>query len=153
MTIIERIKKFMTGRYGVDQLEKFLFVLTFITWGLCIFTRIFHLYKLNLVFSSLNFLIYIYAIFRFLSKNIYSRTLENEKYLRIRSKVMPVIKEKTKNLSDKNYIYKICPRCDAKLRLKRVKGKHITQCPKCGKKFKVRVYVEYNEAYDDQIIK
>ena len=58
---------------------------------------------------------------------------------------MPAFEEKTKSLRDRNYIYKKCPKCSAKLRLRRIKGKHITKCPKCGQKFNVRVFIEYND--------
>lgn len=133
----------MYGRYGFDALGRFLFILAFVFWVLCFFVRFLPFRQLYFVFSSLNTLIYIYAFFRILSRNTYKRSLENERYLRIRNKVLPFIDKKTRNIRNREYIFKKCPNCSSLLRLKRIKGKHITKCPRCGTKFNVRVFIEY----------
>lgn len=139
----EKLIRFMYGRYGFDQLGKFLMLAGFVFGILCMFLRFLPSHLLYYICSTLNTVFYVVAVFRILSKNTYKRTLENEKYLQIRAKVLPVLDEKTKSIRDRNYIYKKCPKCSAKLRLKRIKGKHITKCPKCGQKFNVRVFIEY----------
>lgn len=138
----------MAGRYGFDQLGKFLFALSFVFWAACAIVRFLPFYRVYLVFSSLNTIIYVYAIFRILSKNCYQRTVENERYLRLRNKIAPFIKDRSSERRDKNYVFKKCPRCKSKLRLKRIKGTHTAQCPRCGKKFRVRVFVDYYEDVD-----
>ncbi len=145
----EKIRRFMYGRYGFDQLGRFLFTAGLVCALLCMFLRFLPVPGIYYVCSALNTLFYVYALFRILSKNTLARSAENDRYLRIRSKVLPVIDAKTKNLRDKNYIYKKCPKCSAKLRLRRIKGKHVTKCPKCGQKFNVRVFIEYNDSYTD----
>lgn len=135
----------MYGRYGLDSLGHFLLLAGFVMGILCIFIRFLPTYIPYLICSFLNTFCYVLAVFRILSKNISRRTLENERFLRLREKLIPAFEEKTKSLRDRNYIYKKCPKCSAKLRLRRIKGKHITKCPKCGTKFNVRVFIEYKD--------
>ncbi len=139
----EKLYRFMYGRYGFDQFSSFLMTAGLVMAVLCMFLRFLPSHIPYYICSGLNTFFYIFAFFRILSRNIGKRTLENEKYLRIRSRIIPVLDAKTKNIRDKNYIYKKCPKCSAKLRLKRIKGKHITKCPRCGLKFNVRVFIEY----------
>ena len=73
--------RFMYGRYGFDQLGRFLFALAFVFWVLCFFVRFLPWQFLYAMFSGINTALYIVAFFRILSKNTYKRTLENEKYL------------------------------------------------------------------------
>ena len=141
----------MHGRYGFDQLGRFLMLMGLIFGVLCIFLRFLPTFIPYYICSFLNTFFYVWAAFRILSKNTYKRALENQKYLLLRDRVMPLFDEKTKSLRDKNYIYKKCPKCSSKLRLRRIKGKHVTKCPKCGLKFNVRVFIEYKNSnfYDN----
>ena len=143
----------MYGRYGFDQFGRFLFGLGIFFWALSFLLRFTLadniMYIIYRVCSLLNTAVYVYAVFRILSRNTYKRSLENEKYLRIRNKVVPILERKTENLRNKEYIFKKCPKCGVKLRLKRVKGKHTTRCPKCGASFNVRVWIDYNGGYTD----
>ncbi len=141
----EKLVRFMYGRYGFDQFGRFLMLAGLIFGVLCMFLRFLPSHIPYYICSFLNSFFYVVAVFRILSRNTYKRTLENEKYLRIKARVTPLFEEKTKSIRDRNYIYKKCPTCSAKLRLKRIKGKHITKCPKCGQKFNVRVFVEYKQ--------
>lgn len=78
---MDRLRKFMFGRYGGDELSKALLVLSFIL-----------LLVMNFVPKDLRFLAilaYIPAIicmFRIFSRNIYKRRNENYKYLKIKIK-------------------------------------------------------------------
>lgn len=141
--IIGKIYKFMYGRYGMDQLSRFLMTAGLIMAVLCMFLRFLPTHVPYYICSFLNTFFYVFAFYRILSRNISKRILENERYLRIRNRIVPEAEEKAKSLKDRNYIYKKCPKCSAKLRLRRIKGKHITKCPKCGLKFNVRVFIEY----------
>ncbi len=145
----EKLYRFMYGRYGFDQFGRFLMGAGLVMAILCMFLRFLPTHIPYYICSFLNTSFYVFAVFRILSRNTYKRSLENEKYLRVRSKVIPFLDEKTKSIRDRNYIYKKCPKCSAKLRLKRIKGKHITKCPKCGLKFNVRVFIEYKNRYTD----
>ncbi len=138
-----KLRQFMAGRYGFDQFGRFLFGLSIVFWLISGILRWTPFRRVYFVFWLLNTLIYVYAIFRILSRNTYDRTVENERYLRLRGKFLPFFerqKEKYKKKKDPDYIYRACPFCSAKLRLRRVKGKHTSRCPRCGKTFSVRVW-------------
>lgn len=145
----EKFYRFMYGRYGMDQLSRFLMIAGLVCAGLCMLLRFLPFRSVYYICSFLNTFFYIIAVFRILSRNTYRRTVENEKYLRIRAKIVPHIRETKQKYGDRNYIYKKCPKCSAKLRLKRIKGKHVTRCPKCGEKFNVRVFIEYKDGYQN----
>lgn len=129
----------MQGRYGFDRLSRFIILLSFVFWGLCIIARFTPWHWLYIVFSLLNTLLYIAALFRMFSRDIAARTLENERYLQFCSRALPKFDRLKASLTDREHAYRNCPACGALLRLKKVKGKHTTQCPKCGKKFKVNI--------------
>lgn len=143
-----KLYRFMYGRYGFDRLGAFLFAAGLVAGIISILFRIIPIKAPYCIFSALNHIFYIYAIFRIFSRNTYKRGLENAKYLHIRNKIIPFLDKKTRDIRDRNYIYKKCPKCGTKLRLKRIKGKHITKCPRCGAKFNVRVFIEYKNPYD-----
>ena len=153
MNFLERVRRFMYGRYGFDQFGRFLFGLGIFFWAVCLVLRfgfrIEGIYIAYRICSVLNTVTYVYAVFRILSRNTYKRSLENEKYLRIRNKVVPFLEKKTESIRNKEYIFKKCPKCGVKLRLKRIRGKHTTKCPKCGAKFNVRVWIDYDGGYTD----
>lgn len=130
----------MQGRYGMDQFGRFLFSLSFVFWILCFLCRFLPFPRVYYLFYTLNTVVYIYAFFRILSKNILNRTMENERYLHVREKLTPGIREFRMKYLDKDHIYKKCPVCGKKLRMERIRGKHISRCPKCGTKFNVRVF-------------
>ena len=147
----EKLARFMYGRYGYDQLGRFLMTVGFVSAILCMFLRFLPSVRPYYIFSMLNTACYVFAFFRILSRNIPKRSLENQKFLALRAKLLTGVDKKTRDKRDRSYIFKKCPGCGVKLRLRRIKGKHTTQCPKCGIKFNVRIFVEYkdNNFYDN----
>ena len=69
-----RLEQFMQGRYGTDELTKFLMAICLILLLANIFTRQPLLYWLALVLIG-------YCYFRMFSRNISGRNEENQKYL------------------------------------------------------------------------
>ena len=137
MDLLNRIRKFMYGRYGFDQLGRFLFILSLVFWAVSFVLRFTPLKKAYFVFWILNLVIYAFALFRIFSKNVLKREAENNAYLRLREKVMPRINAFKADNLDKNYVFRRCPKCSSRLRLKRVRGRHTVKCPRCGTKFKI----------------
>ena len=131
--------RFMQGRYGFDALNNFLSIvyIALVVSGL-ILKRISP--TAYLVFYILEMIVFFLWLFRALSRNIYSRQLENTKFLRIRKNF-----KIWKNLQSqkwqfrKTHIFKKCPNCKANIKLPRKKGKHTVTCPKCTKDFKVKI--------------
>jgi len=70
----ERLFQFMQGRYGVDQLNNVLIIISIICFIINMFVG-------NIVIGILAYLLWFIVIFRMLSKNIYIRNQENEKFL------------------------------------------------------------------------
>ena len=119
MNFIYKFRNFMYGRYGTDELSKFLFKI----YVLLLIVNLF--VKLNIIFYIELFILLI-ILLRYFSKNIYRRGKENKAFLNIKNKILFSYKE------DK--VYKRCHKCKTRLKLplpnkigiKRVK------CPECG---------------------
>lgn len=110
---------FMKNRYGIDQLGIFLFRIYIILVIVNIFAK-------NVYLTVINILILLIIIYRFTSKRIYKRSIENKKYNEIKKKILNVFKKK------KN-IYKKCRYCDTILKLpipSKIGIKHV-KCPNC----------------------
>lgn len=123
---------FFQGRYGIDELYKFLFILFWIIAILSIFIR-------NPIIYLLEILICVFMFYRSLSRNIYKRQSENMRYLKMRDKVKGKITLQKRKWSErKTHIYRKCPNCKAEIRLPKKKGKHVCTCPRCKKDFEVK---------------
>ena len=70
----ERLFQFMQGRYGVDQLNNVLIMISIICFIINMFVG-------NIVIGILAYLLWFIVIFRMLSKNIYVSNQEIEKFL------------------------------------------------------------------------
>lgn len=125
----EKLYRFMQGRYGSDQLNRFLMILVLLCFLLSLVVG-------GKVFYILGIALLVYAYFRMLSKNRYKRSAENSIYLRYEYKVRQKAAAITRNLKQRktHHIYK-CPSCRQKIRIPRGKGKIEIRCPKCGQTF------------------
>ena len=136
-----KLSSFMYGRYGNDRLNNAIAVLYFI---LIIFSGFLRFILPGFVLRIIRILEYaliIILFYRTFSKNIYKRQRENRAWLSIWCDMQPELEyEKNKFVNAGTYVYKKCPACSAKLRFKRVKGRHSVQCPRCGKNFKMTVF-------------
>lgn len=134
--LMYKFNMFMQGRYGFDQLNLGLIILSIVVDILFGFFP----FPLSLLkVSSLGLLIW--AIFRALSKNIYKRSQENRKFLPFYNKIADWFKLTYKKFRDgKTHRYYKCPHCKASLRVKYLKGTHTIKCPKCSKQFQKKIY-------------
>lgn len=123
----------MYGRYGNDQLNNALLVLYLILAVVDIFVPTF-------VISILMIAIIITVFVRMLSRNVYRRRTENEKFLKVWRPISSWIKFQRDKFRDrKTHAYRKCPDCKAILRLPRKPGSHTVSCPKCKKRFDVKI--------------
>ena len=129
MNFQERLKKFMKGRYGPDELYMFLFKLYIILLILNLFIN-------SKIINIVELLIFLIIFYRFFSKKIYKRANENNKFIEIKNKIKNFNIKSNKN---KDYIYKKCRKCKTTLRLPLPyeRGIKFAKCPKC--KSKVRM--------------
>ena len=76
--------------------------------------------------------IFIWSFYRTMSRNIYKRRKENERFcgfFKLR---------KNKFRDRKTHVYRKCPKCKAVLRLPKAKGKHFVNCPRCKNRFQTK---------------
>lgn len=134
----ERIARFMAGRYGVDSLYYALFISSFVLFIINMFLINFRI--LSLIIALIADALFFYAIFRFLSRNIYKRQRENAAYLNFMKKPKKHFNLiKCKFRDRKTHVYKCCPSCRNNLRLPKQRGKHTVVCPCCKNRFDVRI--------------
>ena len=114
-------RRFMTGRYGTDKLNKLLLGLGL---GAC-FAGLFIPGRWGkLICSLFSYVCLFFALFRSFSRNTYKRYRENRKYMML-----------LERLKDRKHRYFSCPRCHQPVRVPRGKGKIAITCPKCKEKF------------------
>ena len=129
MKLINKIRKFMYGRYGVDELHGFMF-------KIYIFLIIIDLFINSKALLFLELLLLFILIYRSLSKNSYQRRKENKLYLELKKEIEKPFINIKRNMSDKEYVYKKCRKCKKilKLPLPYERGIKHTKCPNCKNK-------------------
>lgn len=124
-----RINQWMVGRYGTDELSRFLLWCGIILMILSMFEPLKYLYFPALIFV-------VWSVFRALSKNIIKRSRERDFYLRktgtIRNKIA-LFKRMFKDRKTHRY-YK-CPNCKTMVRVPKGKGRICITCTKCRHEF------------------
>jgi len=125
----EKFQRFMVGRYGADELSRFMIIVAFVLVVLSIFIR-------SGLFSWVPLILLVLIYVRMFSKNVQKRYAENQKFLELKGRVTGLFHGQKKRLEQsKDYhIYK-CPKCKQKIRIPRGKGKISITCPKCGDQF------------------
>ena len=107
----------MVGRYGADELGRFISVSTLVCLLVSLFTKWGILYWIGL------FLIF-YTYFRMFSKNVSKRYQENQKFLTLRYKAVAKWSIMKKHfLERKIYRFYKCPQCKQKVRVPKGRGK------------------------------
>ncbi len=133
MKFRDKLIRFMYGRYGFDAFSRFLLIF-------CVVLSIVNMFFRNWYLSIFESALMFYLIFRIFSRNIYKRRQENERFVKMSSKLKGSFKLLKNRWKDRGtHIYRKCPSCKATLRLPREKGKHTVKCPKCSNRFNVNV--------------
>ena len=131
---------FMSGRNCMDSFNKFLFCLYLILYVVLLIVSFFVHPVIYTVLSFCLTLLAVYLVFRFFSRNLVKRQIENRNFLSVKNSFITSYNLRKSIIRDrKTHVYKKCPYCKAVLRLKRIKGKHRAACPRCSKSFDVTV--------------
>ncbi len=127
----ERLARFMAGRNGNDQLNRFLLVADLM---LIVLATVWRSASGLLYLLVLALLAYIY--FRMFSRNVYKRREENGKYMRLKYRADAALRlRKERWIQRKDYKFFTCPSCRTSLRVPRHRGKVKIVCRKCGTSF------------------
>ena len=121
-------QRFMSGRYGFDQLNGFLCILSLILVVLGAWLSGF-LYWVGLA-------LLLWCYYRIFSRNIQKRYAENSKYLSLQNQAKDWLAcQKLRFDQRKVYRYFKCPHCKQSIRVPRGRGRISITCPKCGTSF------------------
>lgn len=133
----EKFMMLMQGRYGMDSLNGFILVLSFVIWtvNIFVFNRLAHY-----IIMVVQLLLVALFIFRMLSRNVTMRSAENRRFQKVYEPVKNWVQLTYKRIRDrKDYRYLKCPVCKAQLRVKNIKGRHNVRCPKCRSEFEKKI--------------
>ena len=135
----ERLRKFVVGRYGADELNRFL---TICGWVLLLAGFVLSSIQKNAtqilgsLMVTLSWALLIWSIFRTLSKNTQKRASENYQYFVYKNKVVSWWKQRKTRWQDRKvHRYFRCPQCRATVRVPKGKGKIRITCPHCKNQF------------------
>jgi len=121
--------RFMSGRYGTDQLNMAML------WTALIMSIIGSIAKVSLITLMADALLLL-MFFRMLSKDRYKRQHENQVYLQRTYKLTQAVTEWANRMKNsKKYRYFTCPKCRKRLRVPRGVGSITITCKGCGNKF------------------
>lgn len=160
----QRFRQFMTGRYGSDNLSRFMLGLAFVCLILNLFLR-----SRTWVFSVLVWILLILVYLRMFSRNVQARYNENTRYLMLKEKIAGFFRGKRggsgssssygsygsgsyggyqsggsstgtrtggRYRSDKEHRIFRCPKCSQRVRVPRGRGMIEITCPRCGSTFR-----------------
>ncbi len=115
----QKIRQFFQGRYGSDELGRTISIVVLVVYLIGLLLK-------NQVVISLAMAGMIYSMYRMLSRDFWSRSAENKKYLDfLNLNKMRFEQRKT------HRIFK-CKGCGKNIRIPKGKGKIEVRCPKCG---------------------
>lgn len=129
----EKLIRFMQGRYGIDQLSKFLLITGL---AVVLLSAFFGKTAVSMLLYIFGWGVVIYCYFRIFSRNVQKRYAENQAYLMKTYKIRNWFQNQ-KNIWQQRKVYHIytCPSCKQKIRIPKGKGKIEVRCPKCGTTF------------------
>ncbi len=128
--------RFMYGRYGLDQMGRFMSTTLMVMLVASLVLQLFGLRGIGQILYYLALALLVWMYFRMFSKNIYKRQVENTKFLELKRKYGGTFAKKWAHLKQrKTHVFFKCPSCKLKMRTPKGQGeKHVT-CPKCGTQF------------------
>jgi len=127
------LSKWMQGRYGIDELSRFLMIVSLILFVLSCFRGLRWCYLAALILM-------IGSVLRCYSRNLEKRRLERDSYLRATERIRGRRNVQKQRWGDrKTHRYLTCKQCRATLRVPKGKGTLQITCPKCGNTFQKKV--------------
>ncbi len=131
----DKLVKFMSGRYGMDALSRFLIGAGIVAECLSVLLRRHGFLESLMSYAALALLLW--GLFRMLSRNVQKRSLENLHFLEIFGRAQRQSRMNKEKFSQrKDYKFFVCPTCKTNLRVPKGKGEIYITCAKCGNRFR-----------------
>lgn len=134
----ERLNRFMAGRYGVDELSRFMLYLSLF---LMLSEFILNFFSGNVVISLISRIVNLVALViiilnlvRIFSRNHTRQYKINQWFLRTRGRVTGFFKGNRSTADKTKKVFK-CPKCSQRVRVPRGRGRIEITCPKCKTRF------------------
>lgn len=129
----EKLQRFMTGRYGADELGRTLNIVVLVSLVVSMFSGLLPVLS---VFYWFGIALMIYNCFRMFSKNVSKCYEENQRYLSRRYKAVVKRDQWKKRFAQRDtYRFFKCPGCRQRVRVPKGRGKICITCPKCRREF------------------
>lgn len=126
------LQRLMYGRYGQDDLNRFLSVSALV---LCLVSVLIQ----GPIVSSLAMVLMFFCLFRMFSRNTEKRGRENLAFLRAKERITQFFSLTKNRISQrKTHRFYACPSCKRVLRVPRGKGLIRIHCPNCRTAFEKR---------------
>lgn len=123
----------MAGRYGNDQLNRFVSILSLV---MMIGAIILNGTRIGRALWAIALVLLAIIYFRMFSRNLYKRSDENSRYMHFKYKFTSKVKMiRERWVQRKDYKFFTCPSCKTNLRVPKGKGKINIVCRKCGNSF------------------
>ena len=123
----------MAGRYGNDQLNRFVSILSLV---MMIGAIVLNGTRIGRVLWAIALVLLAIIYFRMFSRNLYKRSDENSRYMHFKYKFTSKVKMiRERWVQRKDYKFFTCPSCKTNLRVPKGKGKINIVCRKCGNSF------------------
>ncbi|MCR5611230.1 MAG: zinc-ribbon domain-containing protein [Clostridiales bacterium] len=141
MSFKEKVRRFLTGRYGGDGLNTVISVFSLVSFITAVIVRAATDSTAGLIISIVFYLIAVgaiaFTVFRTFSRNLTARRAEYEWF---RSHIIaPFTRKrneiKTRTAQSATHRFFRCPKCRQTVRVPKGKGKIRITCPKCGEVF------------------
>ena len=139
----EKLQRFMTGRYGADELGRTLNIVVLVSLVVSMFSGLLPVLS---VFYWFGIALMIYNCFRMFSKNVSKRYEENQRYLSRRYKAVVKRDQWKKRFAQRDtYRFFKCPGCRQRVRVPKGRGKICITCPKCRRELGMFGYININQ--------
>ena len=129
--LIEQLQYRLRRSYGMDRLNTHLLIMMVVILVLGLFVK-------NSIPVLLALTIFVVFMYRFGSRNITKRSIENRKYQDTNRFVTRQLKAIKNNATNKDYKYFVCKQCYQLVRIPRGKGEVVIHCPHCKQEFSAK---------------
>ena len=133
----EKIARFMAGRYGADELGRFLSIAGCVVIALSLLLRMIGTAAgASGLLGMAALALIVWCYFRILSRNYNRRSAENQRYLQLRDGVTGWFRLQRDCFSQRrDYAFYRCPSCRQMVRVPKKKGRIRITCRRCGYAF------------------